>query len=143
MKHWHHIIPKHMGGLDDPSNLVELTIKEHAEEHRKLFEQYGHWQDELAWKTLSGQMTNAEANVVKFRISKLGENNPRYGKPGTLLGKKGKDHPMFGKKIIGRKSPPRSEETKQKIRNSLLGKKHSPERVENNRIGQLRRYGSL
>ena len=36
--HKHHIIPKHMGGTDDPSNLIELTIEEHAEAHRKLFE---------------------------------------------------------------------------------------------------------
>ena len=26
MKHKHHIIPKHKGGTDDPSNLVELTV---------------------------------------------------------------------------------------------------------------------
>lgn len=31
MKHIHHIIPRHMGGTDDPSNLIELTIQEHAE----------------------------------------------------------------------------------------------------------------
>jgi endo-1,4-beta-D-glucanase Y len=61
MKHKHHIIPKHAGGTDDPSNLVELTIEEHAEAHRILFEQYGRWQDEIAWKTLSGQITQAEA----------------------------------------------------------------------------------
>jgi len=24
--HKHHIIPKHIGGTDDPSNLIELTI---------------------------------------------------------------------------------------------------------------------
>jgi len=33
MKHKHHIVPKHMGGSDDPSNLIELTIEEHAEAH--------------------------------------------------------------------------------------------------------------
>ena len=61
MKHKHHIIPKHIGGSDDQSNLVELNIDEHAEAHRLLFQQYGRWQDKIAWKTLSGQITQAEA----------------------------------------------------------------------------------
>jgi hypothetical protein len=56
LKHKHHIIPKHMGGSDDPSNLVELTVEEHAEAHRKLYEQYGHWQDKIAYDMLSGQI---------------------------------------------------------------------------------------
>ena len=42
--HKHHIIPKHIGGTDDPSNLIELIIPEHAEAHRKLYEEYGRWQ---------------------------------------------------------------------------------------------------
>jgi len=49
-----------MGGTDDPSNLVELTIEEHAEAHRLLWEQYGHWEDEVAWKGLSGQIGKEE-----------------------------------------------------------------------------------
>ena len=48
MKHLHHIIPKHMGGSDDPSNLIEMTVEEHAEAHRVLFEKYGRKEDELA-----------------------------------------------------------------------------------------------
>lgn len=36
MKHVHHIIPKHMGGSNEPSNLVELSIDDHAEAHIKL-----------------------------------------------------------------------------------------------------------
>ena len=28
--HSHHIIPKHIGGTDDPSNIIELTVEEHA-----------------------------------------------------------------------------------------------------------------
>jgi len=48
MKHKHHIIPKHMGGTDDPSNLIELTVEEHAEAHRLLWEKYGNWQDNVA-----------------------------------------------------------------------------------------------
>ncbi len=41
MKHKHHIIPKHMGGSDDPSNLIELSVEEHSQAHLKLYEQYG------------------------------------------------------------------------------------------------------
>lgn len=51
--HKHHIIPKHIGGTDDPSNLIELIIPEH--------EEYGRWQDKIAWKTLSGSLSFAEA----------------------------------------------------------------------------------
>ena len=55
MKHKHHIIPKHAGGTDDPSNLIELTVEEHAEAHRLLYEQYGRWEDYYAWQGLSGR----------------------------------------------------------------------------------------
>jgi len=60
MKHKHHIIPKHMGGSDDPSNLVELTVEEHAEAHRLLWEKHGCWQDKIAWQMLSGQIGKEE-----------------------------------------------------------------------------------
>lgn len=54
-----------MGGSDDPSNLVELTIEEHAEAHRVLYEQYGKVQDKIAWLMLSGKTAEAE----KLRVS--------------------------------------------------------------------------
>jgi hypothetical protein len=71
MKHKHHIIPKHAGGSDDPSNLIELTPLEHAEAHRLLYEQYGRWQDEVAWKGLSKIDENFDA--VKEAISNGGK----------------------------------------------------------------------
>lgn len=58
--HTHHIVPRHAGGTDDPSNLIKLTIEEHAEAHRVLYEQYGRWQDLYAWKTLDGQWQAGE-----------------------------------------------------------------------------------
>jgi hypothetical protein len=61
MKHKHHIIPRHMGGSDDPSNLVELTIEEHAEAHRMLYEQYGKVEDKIAWQSLAGLIPKADA----------------------------------------------------------------------------------
>jgi hypothetical protein len=60
MKHLHHILPKHAGGTDDPSNLIELTIDEHAKAHYILWNQYGRWQDKLAWKALSKMIGREE-----------------------------------------------------------------------------------
>jgi len=59
--HTHHIIPKHAGGSDNPENLIKLTVKEHANVHKKLYEEHNRWQDYVAWKALSGQITKAEA----------------------------------------------------------------------------------
>lgn len=50
-----------MGGTDDPSNLIELTVEEHAEAHRLLYEEYGKQEDYIAWKTLSGQIGKDDA----------------------------------------------------------------------------------
>jgi hypothetical protein len=71
IKHKHHIVPKHMGGSDDPSNLVELTIEEHAKAHKKLWEEHGHWQDELAWKGLSGMSSKGE--IIQEIMKRNGE----------------------------------------------------------------------
>jgi hypothetical protein len=53
-----------MGGSDEPENIVELTVEEHAEAHRKLYEQHGHWQDMIAWKGLLGLLTTDECAFI-------------------------------------------------------------------------------
>jgi hypothetical protein len=45
-----------MGGTDDPSNIIELTVEEHANAHRDLYVMHGKYQDKIAWMTLSGQI---------------------------------------------------------------------------------------
>ena len=60
MKHIHHIIPRHMGGTNDPSNLIELTVAEHAQAHKELYEQHGKLEDKVAWLALSGQAKDPE-----------------------------------------------------------------------------------
>lgn len=83
MSHLHHVIPKHMGGTDDPDNLVELSIEDHAEAHRKLFEEHGHWQDYLAWQGLSKIIPHEElismiqSEAAKERLRMFG--NPWSG----------------------------------------------------------------
>ena len=104
--HRHHIIPKHAGGSNDKSNIVVLTIPEHAEAHRQLFEKNGMWQDELAWLTLSGQIDNAAA--IKRAQKEAWKGNQYF------LGKK---HSEESKRNMSekRKGKVFSEEHKQKL----------------------------
>ena len=111
-KHKHHIIPKHMGGTDDPSNLVELTVEEHAEAHRLLFEQYGRKQDELAWKGLAGIIGKEQ---LVHELSVLGSRNAKRlsGKEHQFYGKKRPEH---SEKLKGRKIN-RTPEHQEKLNN--------------------------
>lgn len=70
MKHKHHIIPRHVGGADSDENIIELSIEEHAEAHRKLFEEFGRWQDECAYKMLTKLITVDEARQEASRRGK-------------------------------------------------------------------------
>lgn len=104
MKHLHHIVPIHAGGTDDPSNLVELTIEEHAAAHLKLWEEHGRWQDFFAWKGLTGQIGKDDAIIELIREAIRHRDNSYLSKP---------------------KSP----ETISKLSAALKGKKKSPEHV--------------
>jgi hypothetical protein len=84
--HKHHIVPKHMGGTDDPSNLIELSVEDHAEAHRLLFEEYGLIQDKLAWLGLKGLISTAEIVRTLQSETMKGSNNPMYGKPAPNRG---------------------------------------------------------
>lgn len=89
-----------MGGTDSPDNLIKLTIEEHAEAHRVLYEKYGNKFDNIAYLALSKQIGHEEANYMKLlgpknwseagleNLRKLaskrtGEKNPFYGKSHT------------------------------------------------------------
>jgi hypothetical protein len=86
MKHIHHIIPKHMGGTDDPSNLIELSVEEHAEAHKKLYEEHGNEYDRIAYEALSGMIKKEE--VISQVLSESGK---RGGAPkGRVPWNKGK-----------------------------------------------------
>lgn len=76
-----------MGGSDDPSNIIELTVEEHAEAHKILFDMYGKKEDELAWKGLAGIIGKEEITKILCSIASKKAKRP-----------KGKDHPYYGKK---------------------------------------------
>lgn len=78
MKHKHHIVPRHAGGTNDPSNIVELTPVEHAEAHKMLYEQYGRWQDYVAWQGLA-KLSSKEEHV-KLLLSQAGKKGSEKSK---------------------------------------------------------------
>lgn len=55
-----------MGGTNDPNNLVKLTVAEHAEAHRLLYEEHGNKFDYIAYMALSNQIGYEEANYLKL-----------------------------------------------------------------------------
>lgn len=91
--HKHHIIPRHMGGTDDPSNLIELTVTEHAMAHLKLYEEYGKYEDLCAYLMLSGK--NKDPEFIKIRASLGGKGNQ---KERSELGLKGRDK-FYGRAV--------------------------------------------
>jgi hypothetical protein len=126
--HLHHKIPRHMGGSDDPSNLVRLTVPEHAEAHRVLFETFGKKEDEIAYRMLKGLISVEEAR----RLATIESNKNRVFTPEirenyrqAQLGKKHTPE-TIAKMKLRRHTP----ETKAKIaanHKGMKGKKHSEE----------------
>lgn len=84
--HWHHIVPRHAGGTDDPSNLVRVTVEEHAELHFARYLQHGEIGDWVAANTLSGQMTQAEA-IAEARRDWIERHPDHHRKAGQVGGK--------------------------------------------------------
>jgi len=123
--HLHHVVPRHAGGTDDPANLVRLTIEDHAEAHRILFEQHGRWQDELAWKTLSGQIPYAEARILAVKKA--------------LTGKKQTKQHLARRSNLGKKLGPLSEDQVNTIRerSKRLGMKAAIEASAKAHVGSF------
>lgn len=135
--HIHHIVPKHMGGTDDISNLIELTIEDHAIAHRHLWKMYGRWEDKVAWMGLSGQLGKEE-------IIKLAQSNARKGVKLTEQTKKkmsesaskrqrSSEEVKKGWETRRKNNWKYSEETKRKQSEKLLGKSKPPRSESHNK----------
>ena len=100
-----------MGGTDDPSNLIELTPKQHALAHKKLYEKYGKEKDYFAWKGLSGHIGKEE--IIKGLLSMNGKRNQKYTQTKEAI----------RKMAMTKKGSKLTEEHKKKIGLSRLGQK--------------------
>lgn len=117
--HKHHITPRHAGGTNDPSNLIEITIEEHAELHKQLWLMDRDPLDEIAYLTLSKQIGKEEATILAIRaggikrrgmkktedhVRKISEwhtqNSPTRGKPLSI-----EHRDKLSKKSIGIPKP--------------------------------------
>jgi hypothetical protein len=125
--HRHHVVPRHLGGTDAPSNLVMLHPYDHAIAHFVRWKMYGTDGDAWAFNRLKGWLDDGSFTV------------------------KGMHHSRETKKLIGQHSAsrirkPHTQETKEKISAAKAGKvsnrkgsKHSAEAIQKMReshIGQ-------
>lgn len=140
--HKHHIIPRHVGGTDDPSNLKLVTIEEHAEEHKKLYEEHGRWQDLVAWKSLSKELSEEEARIqsVKFALTGVPKSAEHKRKMSEAQRKRFQLNPR-PKKI---KPPPKprggwKHSTEAKLKISLAGKGRPNTTEQKLKISQTRK----
>lgn len=72
-----------MGGSDDPSNLIELSVEEHAQAHKELYEKYNLMEDKMAWMGLSGQATKKELVLAGRKLGRRKTDSlleKKYGK---------------------------------------------------------------
>lgn len=148
----HHIIPKCMGGTDEPENIVPLTAREHFICHWLLVKIV---EDDVKYKlmyALSMMQNKSKYNPDRNLTSRQYEICKKYNSIATRLRpkltkeqeerrrkniKSSWDKSPERKKLLSEKtkernkSVPKSEKTKEKISKTLKGKKHSPERRKN------------
>lgn len=107
---WHHIIPKCLGGNNESYNLVKLTYSEHYLAHLLLLKIYPNNLGLATTVNLMSSRNNKEFGWARAKMVDLLK--------GRKLDQKTKD--KISRSKLGHV---KSEETKEKIRNSLLGKK--------------------
>ena len=126
-----------MGGTDDPSNLFECSVEEHAELHLALYLEHGHWEDYIAALSLGGIMDREE--LVAIKLSESGKKGGARGKGKTAWNKGKKmwseeDRERMSRERTGRKCNI-SEESREKMREAARKNKgrKRPDLVERNK----------
>ena len=116
--HSHHIIPlhtckdkscngydtknKHTCDLNNSTNIIELTIEDHAIAHKVLFHLYNRIEDKLAWLGLSNQIPTAEINrllTIERNKKRKGEKRSEEFKEQCRKRMSGKGNHMHGRSI--------------------------------------------
>ena len=97
-----------MGGTDDPSNIVLLTVEQHADAHRVLFEEHGKQEDYIAWKALSGQLGKEELLHERAKLGAyVANSNGAHLKGNQELVRKWKTDKKFAERVREKLSKPK------------------------------------
>lgn len=113
-----------MGGTDEPSNIMECSVEEHAELHFALYLAHGHWQDWYAAMGLAGIIGKEE--IVREQQSRAGiKGNTGRKRPDFVeyLKGEGRNHHGGGRN----KGVARTEEVKKLMSERRKGIKTRPE----------------
>jgi hypothetical protein len=81
--HTHHLIPKYKGGTDDPENLVQVTVEQHAELHFAAYLTDGRMEDWLAYNGLAGIIGHEECVSIAQSMAVSKANSERVCRPET------------------------------------------------------------
>ena len=91
MRHKHHVIIVKNNKRVRTNEVVDITLKEHAERHRRNFLKWGFWQDELAYKGLLKLMTKKQITKKVFVES------GRLGGKATMSKKSAEERSAFAR----------------------------------------------
>jgi hypothetical protein len=100
MKHKHHLIPKYLGGSDEPHNLVEVTPTQHAMFHYCNWQLWGNDEDKIAWKALAGY--SSKEQVIEQVLSLAGKKGGKVAKESGQLRAAALKQPKSVRQKIGK-----------------------------------------
>ncbi len=116
----HHIVPRSLGGSDDADNLIKLTARQHY---------IAHW---MLARALGGSASRAF-----FMMSNFG----KYGQVNSTTYQIARQEYalLVRDQMRGKVMPPVSLETREKQRQAKLGRKLTPQHIENVRLAMTGR----
>ena len=144
MRHNHRIIPGYAGGDYSESNVVSLSVTQHAMWHYAEWSRKGCIKDKLAWKGLAGLIGKDEilAELACQRgLRQRGETRPpRSEETKRKIGEsqRGKFIPLDQRERMSASAKRRANTStgRQHLRSIALGRKASPETIEKLRADQ-------
>jgi hypothetical protein len=102
MKHNHHLIPKHLGGTNNPSNIVEgVSVIRHAMFHFANWQLWGSEGDLIAYRALSGSIGKEE--IIEMVLSFAGKKGGIAAKESGQLREAALKQPRHVRQSIGKK----------------------------------------